>query len=100
MKERKDGKVAGITCCTMSDKKTQSMLELLAECAGCPYLSDLHHIEGSRLRKLNQKLKSISPEEHSLREWNDALCYMTHESAQPSQSQARKVLIASLCEKG
>lgn len=76
----------------MEMKQNQSLLDLLAESAGCSCLSDLRAIKKPK-RQLADKLERISPEVHSLAVWNDALAYLISAPPQQTPEVARKLLI-------
>ena len=77
----------------MEMKQNQSLLDVLAESAGCSCLSDLRAIKKPKRQQLADKLERISPEVHSLAVWNDALNYLVSASPQKSPEAARKLLI-------
>jgi len=77
----------------MEMKQNQSLLDVLAESAGCTCLSDLRSIKKPKRQQLADKLERISPEDYSLAVWNDALAYLTAASPQISPEAARKLLI-------
>ena len=77
----------------MEMKQNQSLLDLLAESAGCFCLSDLRSIKKPKRQQLAEKLERISPEDYSLAVWNDALAYLTAVSPQISPEAAHKLLI-------
>lgn len=53
------------------------LLEILANRAGCMYLSDLH--QPKLLPAIRRALCNIPPERFSLWEWQDAVAYITGE---------------------
>lgn len=53
------------------------LLEILANRAGCIYLSDLH--QPKLLPAIRRALCNIPPEQFSLWEWQDAVAYITGE---------------------
>ena len=55
----------------------QPLLDLLAAQMGCTYLSDLRFLSDGRRYNLAQKLVQLIPREKDLRDWNDALVYLT-----------------------
>lgn len=55
----------------------QSLLDLLSIQMGCMYLSDLRFLSPEQRRYLAQKLERMTPREEDIREWNDALDYLT-----------------------
>ena len=77
----------------MEMKQNQSLLDVLAERAGCTCLSDLRSIKKPKRQQLADKLERISPEDYSLAIWNDALNYLVSASPQKSPEAARKLLI-------
>ena len=68
----------------MEMKQNQSLLDVLAESAGCSCLSDLRSIKKPKRQQLADKLERILPEDYSLAVWNDALNYLV--SAPPSRT--------------
>lgn len=52
------------------------LLGTLTMKAGCMYLSDLHTVP---LYLIQHTLRSLQPKAFSLREWNDAVNYITQE---------------------
>ncbi len=77
--------------------KAGSLLDTMSIQMGCTYLSDLCFLSGFQYRKLAEILNSLPAEAFDLREWNDALHYLTREN-QPGMNaeQSRAVLIAWL----
>ena len=55
----------------------QSLLDLLSIQMGCMYLSDLRFLSPEQRRYLVQKLDRLTPRQEDIREWNDALDYLT-----------------------
>lgn len=51
------------------------LLEVLQYQTGCMYLSDLHIPD--RMPLILHALRKINPESYHLREWTDAVCYIT-----------------------
>ena len=68
-----------------SQSKEGGLLERFQEKAGCPFLSDLH--SGAFLEEIKAAALSIPDEEFSLREWNEAVSYITaqHDPARTVQ---------------
>ena len=77
----------------MEMKQNQSLLDVLAESAGCTCLSDLRSIKKPKRQQLADKLERILPEDYSLAVWNDALAYLISAPPQQSPEAARKLLI-------
>lgn len=73
-----------------------SLLDCLAYCVGCTMLSDLHHMTRLERSRLVHALEQMAPEDASLKDWNDALVYLTGASAEPTAAAARARLINSL----
>ena len=71
----------------------RSLLELLAGEMGCLYLSDLRALGGADRLRLARALEKIEPREEDLREWNDALAYLTGLPPMPTARQARAQLM-------
>lgn len=74
----------------------QSLLDLMSIQMGCMYLSDLRFLSPEQRRYLAQKLDRLTPREEDVREWNDALDYLTgappEETAQAAKEQLVKLL--------
>lgn len=77
----------------MNENRKQSLLDLLAESAGCSCLSDLRSIKKPKRQQLADKLERIPPEDYSLAVWNDALAYLISAPPQQTPEVARKLLI-------
>ena len=78
---------------SMKDKRKPSLLDALAEIAGCVCLSDLRWIKEDKRKQLADKLERIRPEEHPLVQWKDALGYLTSRSESASTEEIRQQLI-------
>ena len=76
----------------------QSLLDLLSIQMGCMYLSDLRFLSEEQRRHLAQKLGRFTPREQDVRDWNDALTYLTNEPPQETAQAARERLIKWLEE--
>lgn len=55
----------------------QSLLDLLSIQMGCMYLSDLRFLSPEQRRYLARRLELLIPRQEDIREWNDALDYLT-----------------------
>ena len=55
----------------------QSLLDLLSIQMGCMYLSDLRFLSQGQRRYLAQRVNRLTPRQDDVREWNDALDYLT-----------------------
>lgn len=77
--------------------KTLSLLDTLSAQIGCTYLSDLRFLDTLQHRRLAEILKYISAEAFELREWNDALYYLTGDGQSKADAeQAKAALITWL----
>lgn len=73
-----------------------SLLDVMAAQMGCEYLSDLRYLDSGQRAALAEKLGELAPKASDLRDWNDALEYLTGQPPQSSTEQARAALIAGL----
>ena len=74
----------------------KSLLEELAGQFGYVYLSDLHR---TGRRELSRCLRDVPAEAYSLREWNDAVEYLTGKKIHASgRSEAKESLLDALEE--
>ena len=78
------------------DALTLPLLEFLAYKAGCAYLSDLPHASGRQRAQLAHELERVPAEAAALREWNDALAYLSQAPPEKTAQAARERLIATL----
>ena len=77
--------------CERKKKQAEGLLEILGAEAGCLYISDLH--QPDQLIFVKRALYKIEPDRYSLREWNDAVSYITGQSlCFNNQSEAFKYL--------
>ena len=74
-------------------EKRKSLLDLLAESAGCAFLSDLRNVNSDQQGRLAKKLESILPEAYPFSVWNDALRYLTGAPEEVTSEAARAQLI-------
>lgn len=74
----------------------QSLLDLLSIQMKCEYLSDLRFLSPEQRRYLAQKLDRLTPREEDIREWNDALNYLTGNGPADSAAAARELLIEQM----
>ena len=74
----------------------QSLLDLLSIQMGCMYLSDLRLLSPEQRRYLAQKLDQLTPREEDVREWNDALGYLTGASPEETAQAAKEQLVKLL----
>lgn len=67
------------------------LLDILAVKVGCMYFSDLHTVP---LYLIQHTLRSLQPKAFSLREWNDAVSYLTGtDGTFQVQGQAKEYLL-------
>ena len=74
----------------------QSLLDLLSIQMGCMYLSDLRFLSPEQRRYLAQSLERLTPRKEDIREWNDALDYLTGAPPEKTAQAARERLIHAL----
>lgn len=74
-----------------------SLLDVMSIQMGCDYLSDLRFLGNTKRAELAEKLKKLPAREPDLRDWNDALEYLTGDK-QPraSTEDAKAALISGL----
>lgn len=77
-------------------QKKKCLLDILAERMGCMYLSDLRNLTSTERLALGPILIRITPQDHSLFEWNDALEYLNAGAAESSIGAAHSKLIKAL----
>jgi recombinational DNA repair ATPase RecF len=73
-----------------------SLLDALAGCVQCAYLSDLRHMDHLQRQRVVRELESIRSDTASLREWNDALQYLTSSQPMETREEARSRLLSEL----
>ena len=76
----------------------QSLLDLLSIQMGCMYLSDLRFLSLERRRYLAQRLDRLTPRETDIREWNDALDYLTGAPPEDTAQAAKERLVHLLSQ--
>ena len=74
----------------------QSLLDLLAIQMKCEYLSDLRFLSPEQRQYLAHKLECLTPREEDIREWNDALTYLTEAPPETTAQAAKERLVALL----
>lgn len=76
----------------MSERETfAGLLEYIAIQVGCQYLSDLHRVS---FTSICHAFATITPSLYSLREWEDAVSYITGMMVHfETQEQAREYLL-------
>ena len=80
------------------DALALSLLEFLAYKAGCPYLSDLPRVIGWQRVRMARELEQIPAEAASLRDWNDALDYLTGAPPEDTAQAAKERLVHLLSQ--
>lgn len=75
------------------NEKTLGLLEYIAANAGCQYLSDLSYPCRPPLYSIARIVRKIDPAQYSLREWADAVHYITGQEREfASAEQAARYL--------
>ena len=74
----------------------QSLLDLLSIQMKCEYLSDLRSLSPEQYRYLAHKLSQMVPHEEDIRDWNDALDYLTGKPPEKTAEAARDKLVSLL----
>ncbi len=69
------------------------LLDALSMLAGCTYLSDLHALSVWQRARLAHEIERIPPGTADLKEWNDALAYLSREPPQETAEAARERLL-------
>ena len=65
------------------------LLEYLAGRCHCVYLSDLRFLNEAQRRRLAREVEAVSADAVPLREWNDALEYLTGRPPEQTAEEAR-----------
>lgn len=73
-----------------------SLLDVLALCADCDTISELRLAGSWQRAVLARCVERLEAEQAPLREWNDALSYLSGCGPQLTSEQARAELLASL----
>jgi len=76
----------------------QSLLDLLSIQMGCMYLSDLRFLSPEQRRYLARRLELLTPREEDVREWNDALDYLTGAPPEDTAQAAKERLVHLLSQ--
>ena len=76
----------------------QSLLDLLSIQMKCEYLSDLRFLTQGQRQHLAQKLERLTPREEDIRDWNDALAYLTGAPQESTAQYAKEALVKHLYE--
>ena len=81
----------------MAATQLMSLVDYAAHIAGCTYVSDLHYLDAVRKCRIARALEKVELDAFPLRDWNDALEYITGAKMPCSSAeQAKAALIASL----
>lgn len=80
----------------MKERQHLYLIDHMAEIIGCEYISDLPIIAANGDSRIIGLLKQFTPQDYSLRDWNDALEYLVQKPAQTSQEAAYELLISTL----
>lgn len=62
----------------------------------CDYLSDLRFLTKGQHQNLAQKLDQLTPREEDIRDWNDALDYLTGAPPESTAQAAKAKLVQEL----
>ncbi len=76
----------------------QSLLDRITIQMGCTYLSDLRYLSRDQQLRLAEKLKSLQARDHDLRDWNDALEYLTGQPSEQTAERAKARLLDCLAK--
>ena len=74
------------------------LLDFLARNLHCDYLSDLKFLSRNQRQVLAETVSGIQPDSIPLREWNDALQYLTDSGSMDTQEGAKQSLIRNLAK--
>lgn len=86
------GKISANGSRILSEMKTLSLPDVLAEGMGYPFISDLRQISGKERLRMAQKLEALSADAYPLAQWNEALAYLIVSSPEDSPGKARNRL--------
>lgn len=78
----------------------QSLLELMSTQMGCTYLSDLRFLSPAQRQHLAWEVERLVPQEGDVRDWNDALDYLTGATPEETASAAKEQLVNLLSQHG
>ena len=77
-------------------EKTLDLFESMQDKLGCTYISDLPFISKQNPEIIVHTLRSLSPSDYPLNQWNDLLDYLAKAPAQQTAEDAYAFLIATL----
>lgn len=83
----------------MSSTQLLSLVEYISYKIGCTYISDLPGLDGLGKMKAARVLNDVQADVYPLKEWNDALQYIVHGSAELTAEEARAALMRKLCDR-
>lgn len=75
---------------------TVALIDYLSMRLGCMYLSDLQSLSSLDKIRVYHILEEIAPGCESLKNWNDALCYLAGELPAATCEEAKAKLMAAL----
>lgn len=73
-----------------------SLLEYLAECGGCSYLSDLRFLRERERLCLLHEIRRLPENRFPVEEWNEALAYLSGWRPEQTSRAAKESLLSSL----
>lgn len=82
----------------MREREKLHLLELAAGWLDCEYLSDLRYLDEPQRTRLVRLLEKLPADTADLREWNDALDYLTGQPPEATAEVARVSLLRALNE--
>ncbi len=72
----------------------KELLHILSERTGCMYLSDLKFIRDTQ--KIKSELEKLSPQDFPVKQWNDAINYLTETNVDfSSEMEAKNFLLGA-----
>jgi len=72
----------------------KELLHILSERTGCMYLSDLKFIRDTQ--KIKNELEKLSPQDFPVKQWNDAINYLTETKVDfSSEMEAKNFLLGA-----
>ena len=79
-------------------KTELSLLDLLTLQMNCTHLSDLRFLDGGQRAMLAHRLERLPAKAEDLRDWNDALEYLTGSPPEETAQAAKERLIVLLAQ--
>lgn len=80
----------------MLAEQTLDLFEYIQEKVGCTSISDLPSISKQNPEIIIYTLRSLSPSDYSLKQWNDLIDYLAKAPAQQTIEDAYALLISTL----